>query len=159
MCVLCTRPFSRSDVLKRHFQHCSKTKGNPTGASHLSNPAAHVKKSQAAAQKAAVAAANAHRNNSSQIANTPTSSSAVRLSPCTTTSMVGSSMPATTASLLAIASTPFAYGQNDMEPAAGQQLHGSQTQGRVDQNNNTNWGLHSACNYQLMYNFNTASPA
>ncbi|KAL9113015.1 MAG: hypothetical protein Q9227_002880 [Pyrenula ochraceoflavens] len=53
MCVLCKDTFSRSDILKRHFQKCSVRRGNPTGASHLSNPAAHLKKNQAAANKAA----------------------------------------------------------------------------------------------------------
>lgn len=51
MCVLCRDTFSRSDILKRHFQKCSIRRGNPTGASHLSHPQAHVKK-HAAAQKA-----------------------------------------------------------------------------------------------------------
>ncbi|KAJ4414621.1 hypothetical protein N0V82_007804 [Gnomoniopsis sp. IMI 355080] len=53
MCVLCRDTFSRSDILKRHFQKCSIRRGNPTGVSHLSHPAAHVKKSQQAAAKAA----------------------------------------------------------------------------------------------------------
>ncbi|KAF6821557.1 C2H2 transcription factor [Colletotrichum sojae] len=53
MCVLCRDTFSRSDILKRHFQKCSIRRGNPTGASHLSHPQAHVKKN-AAAQKAAL---------------------------------------------------------------------------------------------------------
>ncbi|ELQ41146.1 hypothetical protein OOU_Y34scaffold00300g7 [Pyricularia oryzae Y34] len=35
-CVLCGNTFSRSDLLKRHFQKCSIRRGNPTGASHLS---------------------------------------------------------------------------------------------------------------------------
>ncbi|KAL5890034.1 hypothetical protein ACKVWC_005253 [Pyricularia oryzae] len=52
MCVLCRDTFSRSDILKRHFQKCSIRRGNPTGASHLSHPHAHVKKNQAAQQKA-----------------------------------------------------------------------------------------------------------
>ena len=46
MCVLCRDTFSRSDILKRHFQKCSIRRGNPTGVSHLSHPHAHVKKSQ-----------------------------------------------------------------------------------------------------------------
>ena len=50
MCVLCRDTFSRSDILKRHFQKCSIRRGNPTGASHLSHPQAHVKKN-AAGQK------------------------------------------------------------------------------------------------------------
>ncbi|KAH7303610.1 hypothetical protein B0I35DRAFT_517261 [Stachybotrys elegans] len=49
-CVLCRDTFSRSDILKRHFQKCSIRRGNPTGASHLSHPQAHVKKN-AQAQK------------------------------------------------------------------------------------------------------------
>lgn len=53
MCVLCKDTFSRSDILKRHFQKCSLRRGNPTGASHLSHPHAHVRKSQAAAANAA----------------------------------------------------------------------------------------------------------
>ncbi|KAF4126763.1 Fungal specific transcription factor domain [Geosmithia morbida] len=51
MCVLCRDTFSRSDILKRHFQKCSIRRGNPTGVSHLSHPQAHVKKGQNA-QKA-----------------------------------------------------------------------------------------------------------
>lgn len=46
MCVLCRDTFSRSDILKRHFQKCSIRRGNPTGVSHLSHPHAHVKKNQ-----------------------------------------------------------------------------------------------------------------
>ncbi|PYI24869.1 C2H2 transcription factor [Aspergillus indologenus CBS 114.80] len=49
MCVLCKDTFSRSDILKRHFQKCSLRRGNPTGATHLSHPQAHLKRSQAAA--------------------------------------------------------------------------------------------------------------
>ena len=44
MCVLCRDTFSRSDILKRHFLKCSVRRGNPTGATHLSHPQAHVKK-------------------------------------------------------------------------------------------------------------------
>ena len=51
MCVLCRDTFSRSDILKRHFQKCSIRRGNPTGATHLSSPLAHAKKN-AQAQKA-----------------------------------------------------------------------------------------------------------
>lgn len=55
MCVLCRDTFSRSDILKRHFQKCSIRRGNPTNATHLSHPQAHVKKN-AAAQKNALGA-------------------------------------------------------------------------------------------------------
>lgn len=44
MCILCKDTFSRSDILKRHFQKCSIRRGNPTGASHLSHAQAHLKK-------------------------------------------------------------------------------------------------------------------
>ncbi|EWZ78196.1 hypothetical protein FOXG_14039 [Fusarium oxysporum f. sp. lycopersici 4287] len=53
MCVLCRDSFSRSDILKRHFQKCSIRRGNPTGASHLSYHQAHIKKNHQRAQKAA----------------------------------------------------------------------------------------------------------
>lgn len=52
MCVLCKDTFSRSDILKRHFQKCSLRRGNPTGASHLSHSQAYLKKSQRTPQKA-----------------------------------------------------------------------------------------------------------
>ena len=88
MCVLCNDTFSRSDILKRHFQKCSVRRGNPTGASHLSNPAAHLKKSQAAAAKA-----NADSPGSSA---TP-STSGIPNGPFTSTSMGPNSLPATSA--------------------------------------------------------------
>ncbi|SPO05948.1 related to regulatory protein amdA [Cephalotrichum gorgonifer] len=50
-CVLCNDTFSRSDILKRHFQKCSIRRGNPAGVTHLSLPQAHVKKSAPAVQK------------------------------------------------------------------------------------------------------------
>ncbi|RKF71263.1 hypothetical protein GcC1_103005 [Golovinomyces cichoracearum] len=53
MCILCRDTFSRSDILKRHFQKCSLRRGNPTGASHLSHSQAHLKKSQSNPQKGA----------------------------------------------------------------------------------------------------------
>ena len=46
MCVLCKDTFSRSDILKRHFQKCSVRRGNPSNATHLSHPSAHVRKTQ-----------------------------------------------------------------------------------------------------------------
>lgn len=57
MCVLCRDTFSRSDILKRHFQKCSIRRGNPTGASHLSAQA-HVKKQQPGVHKTMPAMAN-----------------------------------------------------------------------------------------------------
>jgi hypothetical protein len=43
-CILCNDTFSRSDILKRHFQKCSQRRGNPTGATHLSGSQAHLRK-------------------------------------------------------------------------------------------------------------------
>ena len=42
-CGLCNDTFSRSDILKRHFQKCSSRRGNPTGQSHLSLSRANKK--------------------------------------------------------------------------------------------------------------------
>lgn len=63
MCVLCKDTFSRSDILKRHFQKCSIRRGNPTGATHLSHPHAHVRKAQQAAANAVKAAQDEVSNN------------------------------------------------------------------------------------------------
>lgn len=67
MCVLCKDTFSRSDILKRHFQKCSIRRGNPTGATHLSHPHAHIKRSQQAA--AAAAAANPAKSIQDEVSN------------------------------------------------------------------------------------------
>ncbi|KAF2113431.1 fungal-specific transcription factor domain-containing protein [Lophiotrema nucula] len=45
-CHLCKDTFSRSDILKRHFQKCSIRRGNPTGASHLQNAQSHLQKNR-----------------------------------------------------------------------------------------------------------------
>ena len=58
MCVLCRDTFSRSDILKRHFQKCSIRRGNPTGASHLSHAQAHLKKSHPGPHKPATSMPN-----------------------------------------------------------------------------------------------------
>ena len=42
-CGLCRDTFSRSDILKRHFQKCSVRRGNPSGESHLSHSRANKK--------------------------------------------------------------------------------------------------------------------
>lgn len=72
MCVLCRDTFSRSDILKRHFQKCSIRRGNPTGASHLSHPHAHVKKNAAAQQKAALNQEGGDLNHLNTLNNMPT---------------------------------------------------------------------------------------
>ena len=45
-CGLCKDTFSRSDILKRHFQKCSVRRGNPSGESHLSHSRANKKPKQ-----------------------------------------------------------------------------------------------------------------
>lgn len=40
VCALCRDAFTRSDVLKCHFQKCSLRRGNPPGDGHLSHPQA-----------------------------------------------------------------------------------------------------------------------
>ncbi|KAH6952356.1 hypothetical protein BKA56DRAFT_564465 [Ilyonectria sp. MPI-CAGE-AT-0026] len=70
MCVLCRDTFSRSDILKRHFQKCSIRRGNPTGASHLSHPQAHVKKN-AQAQKATGLGHDGDLNHLNELSNIP----------------------------------------------------------------------------------------
>ena len=42
-CGLCHDTFSRSDILKRHFNKCSFRRGNPTGQSHLAHSRASKK--------------------------------------------------------------------------------------------------------------------
>ena len=48
-CHLCKDTFSRSDILKRHFQKCSIRRGNPTGANHLQHAQQHLQKNRAPA--------------------------------------------------------------------------------------------------------------
>ena len=49
-CPLCRDTFSRSDILKRHFQKCSVRRGNPTNATHLSHTHANREAAAAAAR-------------------------------------------------------------------------------------------------------------
>ncbi|KAL5351014.1 hypothetical protein ACLOAV_004588 [Pseudogymnoascus australis] len=67
LCVLCRDTFSRSDILKRHFQKCSIRRGNPTGASHLS----HVKKNHQNALPAATKETITNMNISDGVLNDP----------------------------------------------------------------------------------------
>ena len=43
-CSLCGKTSSRSDIIKTHFQRCSIRRGNPTGATHLSNAQSHSRR-------------------------------------------------------------------------------------------------------------------
>ncbi|KAK5237739.1 hypothetical protein LTR99_000360 [Exophiala xenobiotica] len=147
MCVLCNDTFSRSDILKRHFQKCSVRRGNPTGASHLSNPAAHLKKSQQAAAKAAAAAGNSPAN-----ASTPTSG-VMNNPPYTTASMPSTSAPTTTAPAPGMAYGMSSNGQGDMQ-RQGQMQPGSAPAG-MDPNGNASWSMHDARNSQMMYQTST----
>lgn len=45
-CVLCKDTFSRSDILKRHFQKCSIRRGNPGNLTHLAHAHDHQRKKQ-----------------------------------------------------------------------------------------------------------------
>jgi Fungal specific transcription factor domain len=150
MCVLCNDTFSRSDILKRHFQKCSVRRGNPTGASHLSNPAAHLKKSQAAAQKAAQNAAAAGGTNSPASASTPVSAG-----PYTTTSMPGSNIPTT-----AGAPPPSALSYAMESNAQGEMQRAAPNQAMQGAPNATNqWAMHHARNNQMLYHQNSTASA
>lgn len=145
MCVLCNDTFSRSDILKRHFQKCSVRRGNPTGASHLSNPAAHLKKSQAAAVKAAAnAAANAGSTTPTQ-PQTPTSASLPGGS-YPNTSMAPSSA-ATSAS--GAPATTMAYSMST--PAQADMQRPQSTSQGQDPNGNNQWAMHGGRNQPMMY--------
>src|SRR5271167_666765 len=93
MCVLCNDTFSRSDILKRHFQKCSVRRGNPTGASHLSNPAAHLKKSQAAAAKASTGSPTSTTTPTGPLPNPPFTSATMGAGTLPTTSAPYSEAP------------------------------------------------------------------
>jgi hypothetical protein len=76
MCVLCRDTFSRSDILKRHFQKCSIRRGNPTGATHLSHPLAHARRNQnnnVAAQQKPAGAEGGDMNHVNGMSNMPPS--------------------------------------------------------------------------------------
>ncbi|KAF2275602.1 uncharacterized protein EI97DRAFT_65143 [Westerdykella ornata] len=45
-CALCLDTFSRSDILKRHFNKCSVRRGNPDNVTHLQYAQAHLRKPQ-----------------------------------------------------------------------------------------------------------------
>jgi hypothetical protein len=158
MCVLCNDTFSRSDILKRHFQKCSVRRGNPTGASHLSNPAAHLKKSQAAAAKAAQnASAAAGASN-----NSPASASSAGMPSGSYTS---TSMPANNIPTSAAAQPPsMAYSmnnnaQNDMQrPPSNQPMQSAPNSGGMDPNANNQWAMHNAArNPQMIYHQNSTT--
>jgi len=149
MCVLCNDTFSRSDILKRHFQKCSVRRGNPTGASHLSNPAAHIKKSQQQAAKAATASpASATTPQSAVMANPP----------FTSAPMANTSAPTTTGppqSGMAYAIQP--NGQPDMH-RQGSAIQPGSGPGGMDPNANPSWSMQHARGNQMMYQSSSNPP-
>ena len=153
MCVLCRDTFSRSDILKRHFQKCSVRRGNPSGLSHLSSPAAHLKKSQAAAAKAS--------ENALSNSTTPTSNNIANGS-YTSESTVGQGNTSATAATFSQAPSmnyPMAGSEpgNLQRPAYDQSF--TPTQGNVGPNANGSWGLHNQKPGPMLYQSNPASPA
>ncbi|CCX16304.1 fungal-specific transcription factor domain-containing protein [Pyronema domesticum] len=65
-CGLCNDNFSRSDILKRHFQKCSARRGNPLGVTHLTLTHAQQKLRQAEKEREKQAAAAAAQGASSK---------------------------------------------------------------------------------------------
>lgn len=141
MCVLCNDTFSRSDILKRHFQKCSVRRGNPTGASHLSNPAAHIKKSQQAAAKAATASPASATTPSSAVMTNP---------PFTSAPMSSTSAPTTSAPAPGMGYAMQSNNQADMQRQAQSMQPGSGP-GGMDPNANNSWSMHNQRNSQMMY--------
>jgi hypothetical protein len=146
MCVLCNDTFSRSDILKRHFQKCSVRRGNPTGASHLSNPAAHLKKSQPA--KASTDSPNSTTTPSTgPLPNPPFTSAAMGPGALTATSAPYSEAP------------PLSYSmpntsQGEMQrPTQAQPMPGNNAQNA----NSLAWSLQNPRN-PLLYQPNSNSP-
>jgi hypothetical protein len=149
MCVLCNDTFSRSDILKRHFQKCSVRRGNPTGASHLSNPAAHIKKSQQQAAKAATASPSSATTPQSGVMANP---------PFTTAPMSSTSAPTTTGPPPSgMAYAMQSNGQGDMQ-RQGQPIQPGSGPGGMDPNGNPTWSMHNARNNQMMYHSTSTPP-
>ena len=65
MCILCKDTFSRSDILKRHFQKCSIRRGNPTGATHLSYSHSHLRKNPNGSKKGPMSDPDSTKDNGS----------------------------------------------------------------------------------------------
>ncbi len=72
-CGLCDDTFSRSDILKRHFQKCSVRRGNPTGASHLTHSRASKKGKPHAMEQLSIPLANASAPGSASSCSRPPS--------------------------------------------------------------------------------------
>ena len=152
MCVLCRDTFSRSDILKRHFQKCSVRRGNPAGLSHLSSPAAHLKKSQAGNAKSGP--------DQGSTASTPT-----------TGTMVNGGFPSTTMGMGSAPSSathysdapPMPYNMaaapaGNMQRPAADQSFGSTSQSSVGPTANGSWSMHNPKPNPMLFHSNPASP-
>lgn len=151
MCVLCNDTFSRSDILKRHFQKCSVRRGNPTGASHLSNPAAHLKKSQAAAVKT---------NTDSPASTTTPSTAGLPGGPYTSAAMGPGPMTSTSAPYSEAPSMPYhmaAAQPNDMRPPPNQSTPVTSAGPNMGTGPNPAWSMHNDRN-PVLYNTNSTAP-
>jgi len=152
MCVLCRDTFSRSDILKRHFQKCSVRRGNPAGLSHLSSPAAHLKKSQAANAKAG--------GDQGSTASTPTTANIVNGGFPSTALGVGSA-PGGGAHFSEAPSMsynmPTAAAGNMQRPTSDQSFAPT-SQSNVASNANGSWSMHNAKPNPMLFHSNPASP-
>jgi hypothetical protein len=150
MCVLCRDTFSRSDILKRHFQKCSVRRGNPAGLSHLSSPAAHLKKSQAGNAKSGP--------DQGSTASTPTTASLVNGGFPSTAMGVGSAPGSATHFSEA---PPMSYNMptapaGSMQRPASDQSFASNSQSSVGPNPNGTWSMQKP--NPMLFHSNPASP-
>ena len=124
-CFLCSDTFSRSDILKRHFQKCSQRRGNPTGASHLAYSQNHLKRQAAkakstAALQAAAAQREAQNNGTVVDTNLPNVAGQAAMNNTATDYNVGMGALHTTQHQLADISTkPYAENRSAGGPSSG----------------------------------------
>lgn len=152
MCVLCRDTFSRSDILKRHFQKCSVRRGNPAGLSHLSSPAAHLKKSQAASAKAG--------GDPGSTASTPTTANMAN-GGFPSTAMGSNNLPSSSASFSEAPS--MSYNMANAPPGGLQRPAADQSfpqpgQTSVGPNGNGSWSMQNAKPNPMLFQSNPASP-
>ena len=152
MCVLCRDTFSRSDILKRHFQKCSVRRGNPAGLSHLSSPAAHLKKNPGGNVKPGP--------DQSSTASTPTTATLANGGFPSTTMGVGSA-PGNPAHFSE--APPMTYNMptappGNMQRPTPDQPYTSNSQPSVGPNANGTWPMHNPKPNPMLFHSNPASP-
>jgi Fungal specific transcription factor domain len=152
MCVLCRDTFSRSDILKRHFQKCSVRRGNPAGLSHLSSPAAHLKKNPGGNVKAGP--------DQNSAASTPTTANLANGGFPSTTMGVGSA-PGSAAHFSE--APPMTYNMptapaGNMQRPAPNQPYAPNSQPSVGPNANGTWPMHNTKPNPMLFHSNPASP-